>query len=148
MQRRRHLFRPMLCWRYVQVLCLLCIFFLHACVSIFALLILHTHLMQCNTDDIPNSDIWHTIQKWIKLVFYPISFPIIPFTILFYPYIHTISPLTHPVNWGVTSPYLRTQDPLGPVFEEFLEADQRLGQVRTKITGQSGRWNLIKQIGV
>ncbi|CAL1136052.1 unnamed protein product [Cladocopium goreaui] len=25
---------------------------------------------------------------------------------------------------GVTSPYLRTQDPLGPVFEEFLEADQ------------------------
>ena len=79
---------------------------------------------------------------------YPISFPIIPFAILFCPYIHTISPLTHPVNWGVTSPYLRTQDPLGPVFEEFLEADQRLGQVRTKITGQSGRWNLIKQIGV
>ena len=26
----------------------------------------------------------------------------------------------------MTSPYLRQQDPLGPVFEEFLEADQRL----------------------
>ena len=133
-KKQQHLFRPIRCWRYVRIPCISVCMFVVFC---FCFLDVAPDLMLCNIDYIRNI-FRHTVQNrinfMVKLVF--ISQSIVYHSLLFlFHYTQKLSPqnispyiLSTPgFFWGITAEYLKTQDPLGPVFEDFLEVDQRLG---------------------